>query len=185
MDGRAWLDEIEAQYLQHRRLCERAAEQVSDADFFTPLGGDMNSVGVLMKHVGGNLRSRWLDFLTSDGEKADRNREGEFTGKAETRASAMAKWDEGWRVALEELRALGPDDLDRSVTIRGEPHPVVRAIHRNLSHVAYHCGQIVLLARHLAGENWKMLSVPRGKSEAYNAAMREKHGDWRERGPGA
>lgn len=181
MDGRAWLHEIERQYREHKDLCERAAAQVSDADFFTSFGRHPNSVGVLMKHVGGNLRSRWRDFLTTDGEKADRNRETEFGTEGETRASVLATWDEGWRVALEELRALSPDDLERTVTIRGEPHPVVRAIHRNLSHVAYHCGQIVQLARHLAGVRWRMLSVPPGESEEYNAAMRAKHGDWSDR----
>jgi hypothetical protein len=181
MDGRAWLDEIVAQYRDHRSLCERAAEQVPDRAFFSTLGRDANSVAILMKHVGGNLRSRWLDFLTMDGEKPDRHRDREFGTEGETRASILAGWDEGWSVALEELRALTPDDLGRTITIRGEPHPVVRAIHRNLSHVAYHTGQIVQLSRHLAGEEWRMLSVPPGKSEQFNAAMRDKHGDWSER----
>jgi mannose-6-phosphate isomerase-like protein (cupin superfamily) len=184
MHGRTWLDEIEAQYREHRSLCEKAAAQVPDADFFTPCGRAPLGVGVLMKHVGGNLRSRWRDFLTTDGEKADRNRDEEFRADGETRASIIARWNEGWEVALRELRALGPEDLGRTVTIRGEPHPVPRAILRNLTHVAYHCGQIVLVARHLAGERWKTLSVPPGRSEEHNAAMREKHGDWSARAAG-
>lgn len=181
MNGKAWLSEILAQYLEYKSLGERAAAQVSDADFFTPYGRSPHSTGVQLKHVGGNLRSRWKDFLTADGEKADRHREQEFRADGETRASCQAKWDEGWRVALEELRALTPEDLDGTVTVRGEPLPVVRAIHRNLAHVAYHCGQIVQLARHLAGDAWQPLSIPPGKSDEFNAAMRAKHGDWSDR----
>jgi hypothetical protein len=175
MDGRAWLDEIIAQYLQYKSLSERAAAQVPDEAFFTPYGRSPHGVGVQLKHVGGNLRSRWRDFLTTDGEKADRRRELEFSADGETRAAVLAQWDEGWRIALEELRALTPEDLDRTVTIRGEPLPVVRAVHRNLAHVAYHCGQIVQLARHLAGDRWRFLSIPPGESEEFNASMRKEH----------
>jgi len=181
MDGRDWLDETLAHYLEYRSLSERAAAQVADDDFFTPYGRSPHGVGVLLKHVGGNLRSRWRDFLTADGEKADRNREEEFRAEGETRESCTAKWDEGWRIALSELRALTPDDLERTVTVRGEPLPVVRAILRNLTHVAYHCGQIVQLARHLTGDPWQSLSIPPGKSDEFNAKMRDEHGDWSDR----
>jgi hypothetical protein len=181
MDGRAWLDEITAHYLEYKDLSERAAAQVADRDFFTPFGNSPLSVGVHLKHVGGNLRSRWRDFLTADGEKADRHREREFSADGETRESCTARWDEGWRVALEELRALAPEDLERTVTVRGEPLPVVKAILRNFAHVAYHCGQIVQLARHLAGDRWEFLSIPPGDSDAFNATMGRKHGDWSDR----
>jgi len=178
MDGRAWLDEVESLYRQYKSYCERAAAQVSDEDFFTPLTGSPNSIAVLMKHLGGNHRSRWLDFLTTDGEKRDRDRESEFTAEGETRASIEVRWEEGWAIAFEELAAVEPADLDRTVTIRGQPLSVVQAIHRNLNHVVYHAGQIVQLARHFAGDAWQTLSIAPGKSEEHNAAMRAKYGDW-------
>ena len=178
MDGRAWLDEVESQYRQYKAYCERAAAQVSDEDFFTALAGSPNSIAVLMKHLGGNHRSRWRSFLTTDGEKRDRDREGEFTEEGETRASIEARWEEGWAIAFEELAALKSADLDRTVTIRGEPLSVMQAVHRNLCHVGYHTGQIVQLARHFAGDAWQTLSIAPGKSEEFNAAMRAKYGGW-------
>ncbi len=173
-----WLGEIIKQYEAYKGKCERAATQVSDDDFFKPLDQAHNSIGMLMKHLGGNHRSRWHNFLTSDGEKSDRDRESEFVTVGETRASVMDKWDGGWETAFTSLRALQPDDLDRTITIRGEPLPVKGAILRNLAHVAYHTGQIVLIARNLVGENWKFLSIPPGKSKEYNESMRQEHGDW-------
>lgn len=178
MESRVLLDEVESLYRQYKRYCERGAAQVSQEDFFKPLAGSPNSITVLMKHLGGNLRSRWRDFLTTDGEKPDRDREREFMVGGETRVSIEARWEEGWVVAFEELAALEPADLDRTVTIRGEPLSVMQAIQRNLSHVVYHTGQIVLLARHFAGDAWQTLSIAPGKSEEHNAAMRAKYGDW-------
>jgi uncharacterized damage-inducible protein DinB len=178
MDGRTWLDDITALYKKYKRDCERAVVQVSDGDFFRQLGENENSIAVLMKHVGGNHRSRWRDFLTTDGEKRDRDRDSEFIAEDEARASIQAQWEEGWRIALDSLQSLEPADLERTVTIRGEPWPVPKAILRNLNHVVYHTGQIVQLARHFAGDAWQTLSVARGKSDEHNAEMRAKYGDW-------
>ena len=178
MNGEAWLEEIRGLFDRHKAMCERAAAQVSDEGFWTVLGEGENSIAVLMKHLGGNHRSRWRDFLTTDGEKADRHRDGEFVVQGETRASVMAVWEEGWRIVFEELGRLAGADLDRTVTIRGEPHTVPQAIQRNLTHAAYHTGQIVQLARHLAGGAWRTLSVAPGRSEEHNAAMRAKFGAW-------
>ena len=131
-----------------------------------------------MKHVGCNHRSRWRDFLTTDGEKRDRNRESEFIADSESRSSIHEKWQEGWRIAFETLESLEPADLEKTITIRGQTHSVVQAIQRNLNHVVYHTGQIVQLARHFTGDAWQTLSIAPGKSEEHNAAMRAKYGDW-------
>ncbi len=131
-----------------------------------------------MKHVGCNNRSRWRDFRTTDGEKLDRNRESEFIVDSESRSSIHKKWQEGWRIAFETLESLEPADLEKTVTIRGQAHSVVQAIHRNLNHVVYHTGQIVQLARHFTGDAWQTLSIAPGKSEEHNAAMRARYGDW-------
>jgi hypothetical protein len=176
MDGRIWLDEAIVEYRSHKGQCEGAVVQVSDDEFLAIPGP--HSIAILMKHIGGNLRSRWRDFLTTDGEKRDRNRESEFSAEGETRTSILDRWEEGWSIAFASLGALQPADLERTITIRGQPHPVTQAIHRNLCHVAYHAGHIVLLARTFAGENWQTLSVAPGKSEEHNAAMRAKYGDW-------
>lgn len=186
MDERAWLEEVLALYRQYKDHCERAAEQVGDEEFFAPFGRSPHSIAVLMKHLAGNHRSRWRDFLTTDGEKRDRQREGEFTAEGETRASIQEQWAQGWGIALETLASLEPTDLERTITIRGEPLSVVQAIHRNLNHVVYHTGQIVQLARHLSADAWQPLSIAPGKSEEFNARMRAKYGDWwaGERGDG-
>lgn len=176
MDERAWIDELVRAYRVQRSQCERAVAQVSDDRLFeTPYRG-APSLAVLMKHVSGNLRSRMRDFLTSDGEKYDRQRDSEFDVSADTPASIQALWEEGWETALATLEALQPQDLDREVTIRGEPWQVTSALQRNLTHTAYHGGQIVMLAKHLAGSAWQTLSIPLGGSEAFNAEMRERFG---------
>lgn len=178
MNERAWLDEVIAQYRQYKKRCERAAAQVSEDDLFNALEGNPVSIAVLMKHVGGNHRSRWRDFLTTDGEKSDRERDAEFVVDGETPTSIRAHWDEGWRITLDTLDSLEPADLEKVITIRGEPHTVVQALTRNLTHLAYHTGQIVHLARHFAGDSWQTLSVAVGESDAHNARMREEWGDW-------
>lgn len=179
MSDDVWLVEIIEQYQTYKRMCEKAAAQVGDADFFRPIATTHNSIGMLMKHLGGNNQSRWRDFLTSDGEKADRDRESEFVVVGETRISVMEKWELGWKTAFDSLNALTSADLDTTITIRGEPIPVRRAILRNLNHLVYHSGQIVLIARSIQGEKWEYLSIPPGKSQEYNASMREKHGEWK------
>lgn len=178
MDHADWLHNIRSCYERHKRKCERAAAQVSDEDFFRELAPGEASIGVLMRHLGGNLRSRWRDFLTTDGEKTDRDREGEFVVDSASRGEILEEWQSGWQVAFASLDALAASDLSREVSIRGEPMGVVHAIHRNLLHVAYHTGQLILLARHWCGSRWSWLSVPPGQSEAHNEAMRAKHGDW-------
>ena len=178
MNGQVWLREIIVLYRRHKEHCERAAVQVPNESFFDTFGRSPHSVAVLMKHVGGNHRSRWREFLTRDGEKRDRDRENEFASEGESRSSVLEKWEEGWRIALDTLTSLQPSDLERTITIRGEPMSVVQAIHRNLNHVVYHTGQIVQLARHFAGDDWQFLSIAPGESDAFNAAMRARHGDW-------
>jgi hypothetical protein len=167
---------LEAQYLADvrerfesiRSQAERAAAQVDDAAFLAPLGAEENSIALIMKHMAGNLRSRFTDFLTSDGEKPDRNRDGEFEqGAGDSRATILARWTEGWRILFDALGSLTPGDLGRTVTIRGEPHTVIQALSRQLVHQSQHAGQIVLLAKHAAGAQWKTLSIPRGKSGTF------------------
>ncbi len=162
---------------RYRQLAERALAQVGDEGFFASLDDDTNSLAVLVKHLGGNLRSRWTDFLTTDGEKPDRNRDSEFEiGPEDRRETLMESWRVGW-VALEEtLAGLGAEDLTRTVTIRSEPHTVVLAIQRQLAHTSYHVGQIVQLARHFRSGPWQSLSVPRGASVEFNLRMRERFG---------
>lgn len=153
-----------------RSLAERAMAQVDDAAFFREPGEGENGLAILVKHMSGNMRSRWTDFLTSDGEKPDRRRDGEFEiGAADSRDVLMADWAREWGTLFDAIDQLAPADLSRTVTIRGEPHSVLEAIQRQLAHYAYHVGQIVQLARHLAGESWSTLSIPRGHSVAFNA----------------
>jgi hypothetical protein len=159
-----FLDDCGLQLRKLKSQAEKAIAQISDGQLFATLDPDSNSIAILMKHVSGNMRSRWRDFLTTDGEKPDRNRDSEFESDAgDTRESIMARWEDGWRVFANAMSSLKPDDLGRTVTIRGEPHTVVQAINRQMTHYAAHVGQIVLLAKHLAGANWQTLSMPRAK----------------------
>ena len=143
-------------------------EQVSDEQLFTALDEDMNSIAIIAKHMAGNMRSRWTDFLTSDGEKPDRNRDTEFVAPPATRKDLMQVWNDGWERIFQALEPLSNKDLEREVFIRGEAHSVMQAINRQIAHYAYHCGQIVFLAKHLKGNSWKTLSVPRNKSAEFN-----------------
>jgi hypothetical protein len=172
---------IEAEYLQssiagfttYKDLADRAMAQVDDEQFFAALDAESNSIAVIVKHIAGNMRSRWTDFLTSDGEKPDRDRDSEFEMKASpARAELMAAWEDGWRLALDTMKSLKPGDLEKVIHIRGEPHSVVRAITRQLTHSSYHVGQIVFLAKHFASGSWKSLTIPRGKSQEFNAEMK-------------
>lgn len=163
-----YLADVKARFDSIRTLAERAAAQVDDAAFFAALGAEENSIALLMKHMAGNLRSRFTDFLTSDGEKPDRNRDGDFEqAPADSRAALLARWAEGWHILFDTLEALAPADLARTVTIRGEPHTVIQALSRQLVHQSQHAGQIVLLARHAAGATWQTLSIARGQSAAF------------------
>ncbi len=162
--GSQIIEDVVFVYRQQRSLAEAAALQIDDAQFFQVSDPESNSVAVIMKHVGGNLRSRWTDFLASDGEKPDRNRAGEFVTENSPRADIMRTWNEGWQRLENTLAALTPEDLAGTVTIRGEPHTVIQALLRNLAHASHHAGQIVLLAKSLAGAEWRSLSIPRGDS---------------------
>lgn len=160
-----FLDDTLLQLRKLKAMADRALAQIGDTDFFAALGPDENSIAVIMKHVAGNMRSRWTDFLTTDGEKADRNRDTEFEiDRQDTRDRIIALWEDGWSRALGAVQSLGPMDLQRTVTVRGESHSVVEAINRQLTHYAAHVGQIVLLTKHYAGAKWVTLSIPRGRS---------------------
>jgi hypothetical protein len=147
----------------YKKMAERAMAQVKDEELFAILDGEANSIGLIVKHMAGNMRSRWTDFLTTDGEKPDRNRDSEFVEPPATRESLMALWDNGWRLVLAAIEPLTEADLSRTVTIRGEAHSVMQAINRQIAHYASHVGQIVLLAKHFAGEGWKTLSIPKAQ----------------------
>jgi len=166
-----YLDEARRQMRGHKRMGEGAMSQISDEDFFVTLDPESNSVAILVKHLAGNMRSRFTDFLTSDGEKPDRFRDREFEiTPATTPADVMQWWDQGWACVFTALDPLQPEDVMRTVTIRGEPHTVLQAINRQIAHYAQHIGQIVFLAKHLRASEWKTLSIPRGKSEEYKTA---------------
>lgn len=169
--GALYIDEIFRSLRGHKRLADDAIAQLSDAQFFAVLDAESNSVAVIVKHMAGNMRSRWTDFLTSDGEKPDRNRDLEFVGPPQTRTALMAIWEEGWACVLTSLESLTDADITRTVTIRGEAHSVMQAISRQVAHYSYHCGQIVLLAKHLGADGWTALTIPRGKSEDYNRCL--------------
>ena len=160
----------------HRRLVEHALEQVSDEDFFRRPDPESNSIAIIVKHLSGNMRSRFTDFLTSDGEKPDRNRDGEFAEAGETRADLMRAWEAGWAAVAATFESLRPEDLGSTVAIAGEPHTVLGAINRHLAHLAYHSGQIAYLAKHWAGSGWRTLSIPKGGSAAYFEEIRRKRG---------
>jgi hypothetical protein len=152
----------------YKKLAERAMQQVSDEHLFATLDVESNSIAIIVKHMTGNMRSRWTDFLTTDGEKPTRNRDSEFVDPLPTRAALMADWDDGWSRVFGTLESLAEADLTRTVTIRGEAHSVMQAINRQVAHYPHHAGQIVLLAKHFACEHWQSLSVPRNKSAEFN-----------------
>ena len=168
-----WIADVLLQFRKYKKLAEGALAQVSDADFVRTIDPESNSIALVVKHLAGNMRSRWTDFLTSDGEKPDRNRDSEFVIEPrDTRAELERRWNEGWHLAISALEPLSAGDLTRTVQIRGEAHSVLRAINRQISHYAYHVGQLVFLAKHFAGSQWKTLSIPRARSEEVNARAR-------------
>jgi uncharacterized damage-inducible protein DinB len=154
----------------NKRLAERAVEQLPDDKLRVALDENTNSIAVIMKHVAGNLMSRWTDFLTTDGEKPWRNRDDEFVDSFRSRAEIMETWERGWARLLDALKSLAPTDLDKTVLIRGEQHSVPLALARSLGHTCYHIGQIVQVARILGGKDWKTLTIPKGGSEQFNKA---------------
>jgi uncharacterized damage-inducible protein DinB len=158
----------------YKKLGERAMAQCPDEALFITLDAESNSIAIIVKHLAGNMRSRWFNFLTTDGEKPDRNRDTEFETPASTRAKLIEQWERGWKYVFDALEPLTEADLTRTVTIRTEPHSVMQAINRQIAHYAHHVGQILFLAKHLTFTKtgkWESLSVPRGKSAEINARV--------------
>ena len=162
-------------FRSYKKLAEKAMAQVSDEEFFRAVDAEANSIAVIAKHINGNLRSRWTDFLTTDGEKANRQRDLEFVSlEVETRESVMENWEKSWGVLFKTLKNLSVEDFEKTVEIRGQKHTVCEAINRQLTHYAYHIGQIAFLAKHFRAADWQTLSVPRNKSAEFNAFLATK-----------
>jgi hypothetical protein len=161
------LDELQ----KIKMLAEKAIAQVDDAQLWAKLDPDANSIGILMRHMAGNMRSRWTDFRTTDGEKPDRNRDQEFAEPLLSREELVAEWEDGWRRVFDALASISDGDLQETVFIRSEPHSIYKGISRQISHYAGHTYQILLLAKHFKGADWKTLSIPRGQSEEFNRRM--------------
>ncbi len=155
----------------YKHLGEQAIAQVSDDGLTATLDAESNSIAIIVKHLTGNMRSRWTNFLTSDGEKPDRDRDAEFKDAPQTRAEIVAMWDGAWKIVFDELAPLSDADMGRTILIRNERHSVMQAINRQVAHYAYHIGQIVYIAKHLASAHWTSLTVPRGKSSEYNTRV--------------
>ncbi len=174
--GAHYLDEVLRGLRGHKRLADAAIAQLSDEQFFALPDPASNSVAIIVKHIAGNLRSRFTDFLTSDGEKPDRQRDQEFLVAGETsREELLRYWEQHWQLLFDTVTSLEPGDLERTVTIRAQPHTVLQALNRAFGHLAYHAGQITFLAKHWRGAEWQSLSVPKGQSEQFNAKMLEKY----------
>jgi hypothetical protein len=164
-------------FRNYKKMAERAIEQIGDEDFFVMIDPEANSVALIVKHIAGNLHSRWRDFLTSDGEKPDRNRDTEFELIGDSRESLMQFWESGWQTLFDNVAPLAAGDFSRTVTIRGEPHTICEALNRQMTHYAYHVGQIVLLAKHFRSADWKTLSIPKNKSAEFNQFLADKQAD--------
>ena len=170
--GSHYIDEVFRGLRGHKRLADDAIAQLTDEQFFAQPDPESNSVAIIVKHMAGSFRSRFTDFLTSDGEKPDRNRDQEFLMAADTgRDELLRWWEQNWQLVFEVINTLQADDLERTITIRGQPHSVLQALNRAVAHCAYHVGQITFLAKHWKGAEWKSLSVPKGQSEQFNAEM--------------
>jgi hypothetical protein len=167
----SYIQDSLAVFRQYKQLAERAMAQVTDEQLTAALDQETNSIAITVKHMAGNMRSRWTDFLTTDGEKPDRDRDTEFVLPAGSRDALMAQWEEGWKRLFDALEPLADADLARTITIRGEAHSVMQAINRQVAHYSYHCGQIVFLAKHLQSECWKSLTVPRNRSAEFNSRV--------------
>ena len=164
----SYLEDCLALFRQYKGLAERAMEQITDEQLFATLDTESNSIAIIVKHLAGNMRSRWTDFLTTDGEKPDRRRDKEFILPPPTRRDLLEAWEDGWKRLFETLESLSEEDLKRTITIRGEAHSAMQAVNRQVAHYGLHVGQIVLLAKHFAGSEWKPISVPRGQSVEFN-----------------
>ncbi len=167
----SYLKDAISLFRYYKGLGDRAMAQAPDASLAATLDPESNSIATIVKHLSGNMRSRWTDFLTTDGEKPDRNRDGEFESPPQTRAEVTALWESGWECTIEALATVTDENLAQTVYIRSEPHSVMQAINRGLTHCIYHVGQIVLLSKHFAGEKWNTLTIPRGRSADFNARV--------------
>ena len=173
--GQHYLDDALRRFRDYKQLAERAFAQISDEEFFRTLDEESNSIAINMKHIAGNMISRWTDFLTTDGEKPERNRDLEFVMLPETSKNEMlAYWERGWQCVFEAVEPLKPEDLMRTIRVRGQDHTVVQAINRQLAHYAYHVGQIVFLAKHFKSGEWQSLSVPKNRSAEFNAQFQNR-----------
>ena len=173
--GQHYLDDALRRFRDYKKLAERAFAQISDEEFFRPLDEESNSIAINMKHIAGNMISRWTDFLTTDGEKPERNRDLEFVMLPETSKDDMfVYWERGWQCVFDALEPLKPEDLLRTIRVRGQDHTVVQAINRQLAHYAYHVGQIVFLAKHFKSGEWQSLSVPKNRSAEFNAQFQNR-----------
>ena len=173
-----YLDEMRSSFRNYKNLADKSFAQISDADFFRSLDAEDNSIATVTKHLAGNFRSRWTDFLTTDGEKPDRQRDSEFiTTENETKENLLELWESGWQILFGSIESLGPEDLSKTVTIRGQAHTVVEALNRAVTHCAYHVGQIVFLAKHFRSSEWQTLSVPRNKSNDFNQYLQTGKGE--------
>jgi len=168
----SYLEDTTSLFQHHKNLAERAMAQVTGEQLLAVLDPEMNSIAIIVKHLTGNMRSRWTGFPDADGEKPDRDRDSEFVNPPATREELMRAWDEAWSIVFAALASLSDADLARETTIRGERHSVLQAITRQLAHYAYHCGQIVLLAKHFQSAQWKSLTVPRGQSAKFNQRVK-------------
>ena len=173
--GQHYLEDALHTFREYKKLAERAFAQTSDEDFFRRVDDESNSIAIIVKHLAGNMLSRWTDFLTMDGEKPERNRDLEFVMLPDTtRDQMIAYWEKGWQVTFEAIEPLTADDLMRTIRIRGQDHTVVQAINRQIAHYANHVGQIVLLAKHFKSSDWQSLSVPKNKSAEFNARLEKR-----------
>ena len=168
------LEVVVDEFQKIKKLADKSIAQVDDGQLWAKLDPNANSIGVLMRHMAGNMRSRWTEFRHSDGEKADRNRDQEFEEPLLPREELIAEWEDGWRRLFDALASISDADLGATVYIRGEPHSIYKAISRQVAHYAGHTYQILLLAKHFKGSDWKTLSIPRGQSEEFNRRLLEK-----------
>jgi|SRR5215813_2483130 len=173
--GQHYLEDALHTFRDYKKLADRAFDQTSEEDFFRTPDPESNSIAIIVKHMAGNMLSRWTDFLTTDGEKPSRNRDMEFVMLPNTtKAEMLAFWEKGWQSVFEAIEPLTPEHLMRTVQIRGQDHTVLQAINRQISHYANHVGQIVYLAKHFKAGDWQTLSVPRNRSSEFNAFLAEK-----------
>jgi hypothetical protein len=169
-----YLNDSITTFRNYKQMAEKAINQVSDEEFFRTLDDEDNSMAIIVKHIAGNQRSRWKEFLTTDGEKDFRQRDTEFELIDETRESLMAYWENSWQILFDAIEPLTVEDFEQTVTIRGETHTIVEAINRQLTHYAYHIGQITFLAKHFKSKDWQTLSVPKNKSAEFNEFLKQK-----------